>query len=340
VNVNPFRHPSALEERPDEPLRAWSDWDTHPDDLRFYTLVDDLRTVFGNFRERFKDLAWLDRRGFLVLATGQESNGKTTLLGNCAAYLQKRGVPRSADVAVTNLTDDMWVDSSVKVADISGLSLQWNSTHGADMDMYFFKEVLSYLRNRGMLFPDRCHSAAGPDAGYGALREELGDGSMYLVVLLPPLDTVEQVRTYLHLAGNRIVFLAESSPLLLATLERQTIRMRQDFGTYLYRALRNPPDRFFYHMHIGPLRDGDYWRYAARQLRRVEPPVLIKEEVVREVREHRPDSLSIGQWRGVLRQIFDKRPGLQEVLYQHFADELDFMNPAAWRELEDPEGHV
>jgi hypothetical protein len=191
-----------------------------------------------------------------------------------------------------------------------------------------------------MKFPDSCHSAAGADAGYGALSEELGDGSMYLVVLLPPLDTIEQLRTYLHLAGNRIVFLAESSPLLRATLERRTIQTQQNFSKYLYNILRNPPDRSFYHMHIGPLRDDDYWRYVARQLRRMDPPVLIEEEVVRKVREHRPDSLSIGQWRGVLCQIFDKKPDLTELVYQHFADEFSLTNLAVWEQLEDPEGHV
>lgn len=332
-------HPSAPEERPDEPLRGWVDSDTNPGDLRFYTLVDDLGRVFGEFRKRFRDLKRLDRRGFLVLATGRESDGKTTLLGNCAAYLQKCGMPRGVDVARSQVADGVWMDSSVKVVDISGLSLQQNAARGVDAEMYIFKEVLLYLRNRGVRLSDLCDSATDPGTGYRVLGEALGD-DMYLVVLLPPMDTVEQVRTYLHLAGNRIVFLAESSSLLLATLERQAAQLRQDLGTYLYRIIRNPPDRFFYHMHIGPMREEDYWRYADRQLRRMKPPVLITKAVVQEVREHRPDRLSIGQWRGVLRQIFDNRPGLTVVQYHHFADEFGLTNLAVWQQLEDPEGQA
>lgn len=354
---NPFIHPSAPAERPDDPLRGWTDSDTDPGDLRFYTLVDDLESVFGGFRKRFRGLETLDRRGFLVLATGYESYGKTSLLGNCAAYLQKCGLPRGVDAARSQAAGDIWWDSSVKVVDISGLSLQQNAARGADAEMYLFKEVLLYLRNRGVQLPDKCDSVADAASGYRALVEALGDDG-YLVVLLPPVDTVDQVVTFLHLVGNKIVFLAESSSLLLAALERQVnferqaaperqvtpeqqaARLRQDIAKYLYRNIKNPPDRFFYHMHIGPMREEDYWRYADRQLRRMKPPVQITEAVVRQVREHRSDSLSIGQWRGVLRQIFDNRPGLTEVQYSHFVDEFGLTNLTVWQQLEEAEGQV
>jgi hypothetical protein len=326
---NPFSHPPGGRfARPDDPLRPWA----HPPHRHAYVLVDDMVEMYAAFCRNFGDLGNLDDAGHLVLVTGREDHGKSSLLGGCAAYLQWRGAT-GAPRRVAKKGESLSAPASrVKVVPLGGLRFETFD------DLERYGEVIGYLTNRSMLFSEPARQAGDAAGGYVALSNDLAEGGHYLVVLLPPIDTIQRLNHYMKFARRRIVFLAESSPALLEKLAKKAGDDPRKISAWLSRNLADFPDRYFFHMHVGPLKPEDYWRYVREKLRQASSSVQVDENAVNAFRDQRTDLVSIEQWRDILSEIFDTQD-LVKVQSEHFAPYLVNRNPP-WNELPEPDGDV
>ncbi|MEU0520614.1 hypothetical protein [Streptosporangium sp. NPDC006007] len=323
MRPNPFNHAARpLERSRDSPLRPW-DITAHEE---CYVAVDDTEDKYMEFCTLFEDLSALQDAGHVILATGGTADGKTSLLNRCAAALQGHGLPVGKEGTDPKSKDDSPVHSTVKIVDLSGLRFP------RENDSTLYQEVLNTLVSRGMKFSSSTEDTA---TGYAALSSDLGDMGNYLVVLLPPADTVERVRNYLRFARNRIVFMTESSRGLLDTISRHTRGRPEHFADFLDEQVGRYPDRYLFHMHVGPLKPDDYWKYVKERVEKTPESPRINEELIKVVRDRRSDVTSIGQWRKILFEVFS-RNRMDTVDETHFEPYLLFGAPL-WKQFMEPE---
>ncbi|MCG5214856.1 hypothetical protein [Streptosporangium sp. KLBMP 9127] len=326
--MNPFGYPGGGRfVHQGDPLRPWR----FPGHRNAYVLVDDMVRMYATFCRNFSDLGDLDHAGHLVLVTGRKNHGKSTLLGGCAAYLQRR-----ADLEILRIRaaggprprplPRVWVIT------VGGLRFD-----NAD-DRERYREVTGYLMNRGVKLSAGSRVAADAAEGYAALSNDLQKYNNYVVVLLPPIDTLQRLSDHMRFARRRIVFLAESSPALLEKLTTTAGDDPRQIGAALPKDLTDFPDRYFFHMHVGPLKPDDYLRYIRQKLRKAKSSVQVDENAVNDFRDQRPDLASIGKWRDILNEIFESAD-LDRLQHEHFAPYL-LNGDQTWKALQRPDGDV
>ncbi|MFD0475006.1 hypothetical protein ACFQ0B_47225 [Nonomuraea thailandensis] len=249
------------------------------------------------------------KNGHLILVTGQEKHGKTSLLGWCAAYLRRKGAPR--DHHRRHLTVQSAIDS-VLFADLSPFTFD-----SAD-DRVRFQKLVQILQAGGTRLPLDISSTRESEDHYRVLAHYMQKGlDCHLLIQLPPMDTMEQIRSHLWNAWPGITFLAETSPILYADLEKNTGGEPKELSTYLYEKVQDTAFSTFMHLHAGPLQDDEFVSYVRERLRISNCTVHVDDDLISEFHEHRRDIVGIGHWRSIFREIFDL-PNLTALEREHF----------------------
>jgi len=188
---NPFVvDPNGL---PHRPLRPWD----RPADDDFYVPMDSTQEQFDQFCEEFANPAGLLTAGRIVLVTGDQGCGKTSLIHRCACWIRDELGKKDIRGEIIDLTQDG--------ADNLPIETRMQMVCSRLIDEMGLAELLSDAASR-LLAPMRDQ----PRRVYPQLRRVLG--SAVVIVLLPAsADLTDEVVEYTKLAREKILFFAESS---------------------------------------------------------------------------------------------------------------------------------
>lgn len=201
--TDPFHPPEA---DATDPLCPWR----YPDHLRWYVDVDGTGAQYEQFRRALEMKIRqnrLDKKGLLVVVTGETGCGKTSLLHRCADLVDE----------LTNRGDPDYVRSDL-VLDMSGYLYSRDSRDVEIRMPEACAELVHLLGRQGSLpiDPTWRGGAVPPDfrAVYRSIAGLAERMRLTPIVLLPGVsDNTKELDQYLYLAQNcaRIVFFAESS---------------------------------------------------------------------------------------------------------------------------------
>ncbi|TDC01212.1 hypothetical protein E1091_03280 [Micromonospora fluostatini] len=184
----------------------------HEEHLDFYVPVDNTEESFTTCQKRFEDLADLHRQGRLVLVSGERGCGKTALINRCAYWLHGRLRADGLGVEVVDLTQE--------ASDSATVRERLSKVSEALVDKL---DLLALLRG------DRIYDKrTDPDGTYRNLPGYL-EPDQWLIVLLPTVELVEELRYYDARAPQRTVFFAEApSAVGVQHVSGRTLHLRVD----------------------------------------------------------------------------------------------------------------
>lgn len=232
--MNPYRVPGLT--RPNGPLCPFN----VPDHEKYYVPVDNTQKAFEQFQEQISgDLRLLSTEGRLVVVSGEEHCGKTTLINRCAAWLQGRLKDAGLQGHIFPLADEGTDNSSVDTRII-----------------HVFDFMIDDLRRLRLLGEDQLTELADRrdnlDRAFRYLSDIL-DNNRVLIVLLPPSkDLIKaEVVKYANFSRGKIVFFAESTSV---DIVRRHWRSMQNAGRVSPILLK-----------VGPLNENDGWLFADKR---------------------------------------------------------------------------
>ncbi|GHJ18314.1 hypothetical protein TPA0908_63090 [Micromonospora sp. AKA38] len=205
---NPFAVPRLGSTDPLNPL-----W--YAEHVNYYVPVDNTEASFEQCQGRFADVAHLHHEGRLVLVRGERGCGKTALVNRCAHWLRDRLGRDGLRAEVVNLRQEAHENDPIPT--------RREHTCRALLDK--LNELQLLRHNLAYEMRDR------PDDAYRNLPGCL-DTDQALIVLLPPVELIEELHYYAARAPRRMVFFAETTSALdrrdRDVLGRNTVHLEVD----------------------------------------------------------------------------------------------------------------
>lgn len=306
---NPYHIPGM--EAPDDPLCPY----LH-DHEKYYVKVDGTQDEFDRFQRSIGPLSGFRAHGRLVVVTGKDGCGKTSLINRCAAWLSQQlgGQAQIFPLAASTLPHMSLRVRMEQVLEDLIYQLSSETSVVSEMHVQELDRRLNELRDRVPQKDEDHH--AGIETVYKYLLRALPSGQVGIIIL-PRSELGQEIASYVGLARlPRLVFFAESR---YGDDARRSVRTgRQGEG--------RPPLM----LEVGPLNRDDGWIFAnARQdpdKAGQEIPLVTKETMARLLARN---SRSIKWLHALLYGVYEEfrdSPELMDslrsrgVTYEHFTD--------------------
>lgn len=229
---------------PTEPLCPWRE----PKHQEYYVDVDATQREFEKFEREIAPFTWVEKSGRLVIVSGEDDCGKTSLVHRCAdfvdATLNRHGHHRAGDFIIDlgeyPYSSEARGSSPARVAELA-------------------EEVYAELLKKGKAtWPTvRFDGSRRPDhAAYRIITQFARRIGRTIIVILPPvIDFIDELREYRYLAkaNPSVVFFAESPD----TSAIEDFLRHKDASGGVIISLR-----------VGPIVEGDGWRFASHRIER------------------------------------------------------------------------
>lgn len=230
--MNPYLVPGLA--RPDGPLCPFQ----VPDHEKYYVSVDNTEDAYRKFQQEIGDPHLLSTEGRLVVVSGPQRCGKSSLINRCAAWLLCELEKVDLAGAIFSLTDVVPTNRSVD-----------------DRILQVFDSMIDDLRRRKLMEDPDLNVLTtrrnNLDLAFRYLSTNL-DKDQVLIILLPSADLVKEAVKYAELSRGKIVFFSE-------TAYGDSVRIH---WPNIHKASRMPPIL----LEVGPLEENDGWVFAkARQ---------------------------------------------------------------------------
>lgn len=209
--INPFLIPG----REDAPMSTLCPWrENRHTDVDLYVEVDNYRPALREFQARFTTPSLLRESSRLALVAGDSGCGKSALRNHCAHWLRERlgevglrGEILDLSRAI-DLTDreNPIIDINKRISHVCGELV--NQLAGLDLIDGNAKERFG-----------RAETSAHVYAELAAALDAKEQADVVLIVLLPSVDLLAEVKQYLAMRGPRVVFFAESATVRVSDLD-------------------------------------------------------------------------------------------------------------------------
>ncbi|MFD2420161.1 hypothetical protein [Amycolatopsis pigmentata] len=305
---NPYHIPGM--EAPDDPLCPYL-----YDHEKYYVKVDSTQDEFDRFQRSIGPLGGFRAHGRLVVVTGKDGCGKTSLINRCAAWLSGQLGDRAQifPLAASTLPHMSLRVRMEQVLEDLIYHLSSETSVVSEMHVQELDRRLNELRDR-LPQKDEDHHA-GIETVYKYLLRALPSGQVGIIIL-PRSELGREIASYVGLARlPRLVFFAESR---YGDDVRRSVQAGQGEG--------RPPLM----LEVGPLNRDDGWLFAnARQgpdEAGREIPLVTKQTMGKLLAQN---SRSIKWLHALLYGVykeFDDVPEVmaslksREVTYEHFTD--------------------
>lgn len=295
--MNPFSIPGARSISA-PPLCPWrEETGEHVD---YYVPVDDTKEAFAEFETELGQ-SDLTRNGWFVLVGGRSGCGKTSLINKCVYALRDHLTARSVRLTIADARNQMHRTST------TDQRMEWVCE--TVVDTASVRESLpAELLERLEECCDR------PDRFYRRLRDALPRDRV-IAILLPTSELIDEVRKYVEVSYEKIVFFAETSDEGVADEAAETLESRQAQKTLL---------------NVHPLGIGDGRSFSNARMKRHDGsgPQVDREAAERMVEACRSGSrpgISIGTLQRLLYEAYDEasaadNPDQVEITYEYLAD--------------------
>ncbi|MGW3105273.1 hypothetical protein [Streptomyces sp. NPDC001100] len=232
--LNPF----TLPDRSRTDGRPLCPWETaeHAD---LYVPVDHSQEAFFSYKEELQADFDFTKSGKLVLITGPQGCGKTSLMHRCAWETREflTPMPSPAKIEIIDLTSDglLGIDTQARIRHIC-------------------RRIHDELHLR-RAFDDRTYEELEkrndePAQFYPYLSRLLARAGLVIILLLPPSELVEEVRSYSSYTQKMLVFFCESSYEAVAAIEP------------------NPAAKPITHLMLDVLDESDGWNFVNSRIAR------------------------------------------------------------------------
>ncbi|MEV7146687.1 hypothetical protein AB0O05_09390 [Streptomyces sp. NPDC093084] len=202
--------------------------------------VDHSQDAFSSYREVLRADSDFTKSGKLVLITGPEGCGKTSLMHRCAWETREFLAPMSspAMMEIIDLTSDGLV----------GFDTQARSRHICRRihDELHLRRAFSVDKN----YEELEKRSDEPAQFYPYLSRLLLHAGLVIVILLPPSELVDEVRTYSSYTQKMLAFFCESSYEAVAAIEY------------------NPASKPITHLTLDVLEESDGWSFVNSRIAR------------------------------------------------------------------------
>lgn len=249
TTMNPYLIP-GLEAAPYAPLRPHLNKDHHT----FYVPVDDTEQEFRHFQDKMNPVEWLSQGGRLVVVTGEQGCGKTSLINRCAAWLRDELAKAQLTGEIFTLTNSGKPDQPIMLRMQQVVTDLVDNLH--DEQIGVSTRHIELLRQRIRESEDASDQQirhVKVDRVYKYLHDALPADRIAIILLPPSSDLVNEINNYADFAMHpRIVFFAETDYVEAVRRMWHTIPTSDRMTPILLK--------------VGPLNAGDSWTYAhARQ---------------------------------------------------------------------------
>jgi energy-coupling factor transporter ATP-binding protein EcfA2 len=285
-----MRNPFGLPGLDGEPSRPLCPWDEPRDDV-YYVAVDSTQEQFDAFQLKLGDPANLTRKGRLVLVTGHQGCGKTSLVNRCARWAHERLASSGIRGEIVDLTADGTESQSVEK--------RMATVCGRLIDELAYRKRLS-----ADAVADLRTAQDQLDITYPKLKNVLAETEVVVIILLPPSGELrDEIVNYAKLARARILLFAESSYPEVASACKAQLR---------------PADAVIY-LAVSPITLDDGWRFVSDRLAKNPQDVApqINEATVRSIVAESRRAMSIKELSLILHRVFDEA-------IKELAPEVDF----------------
>ncbi|WP_405886995.1 ATP-binding protein [Streptomyces longwoodensis] len=251
--LNPFTIPgrSGADGRPLCP------WDTSEHE-HYYAPVDHAPQAYSHFTSYLQGNGDFTKAGKVVLITGPEGSGKTSLMHRCAWSAQQHFTsrPNPPLAGIIDLTTDglVGLDIAARARHIcSRLNDELRFQHALDDTGY------DELEKR----------AEDPPKFYPYLSRLLKDRGTAVIILMPPSEVAEEIYAYNGYAQGMFVFFCESSYATVSEIETKPVGLKP-----------------ILHLEVDVLDETDGWAFVQHRLARASsigtPYPSITESAIRE----------------------------------------------------------
>lgn len=231
--MNPFSIPGAGS-IPAPPLCPWGEGTSAHED--YYVAVDNAQAAYEQFTAVLDTSPDLGRIGWLVLVTGAEGCGKTSLVNRCVNGLRTHLAERSINLTIAPADPNPTGSTGQRMEKVC-------------------QSVIDLPKVAGLLPADLVtwldEHCGDPARFYRRLSSAL-PANRVLAVLLPPSELTEEVHQYLMLCPSKIVFFAESASSEVAAQAAELRSSRAQITT----------------LGVTPLREGDGRSFSKARMRR------------------------------------------------------------------------